>query len=141
VGSGGYSGPQANRVLARWPETREELARRLIHIDSAIDLDSAVRPTEHRIKRRLARIAASAHVLPIDSKTHQFPDLEVLRDEAIRLRAEGKAAESHLLSRTIRDYRLMIMLASRMSRSMAPRSGRPRPEIRSASCRFCLVAT
>jgi hypothetical protein len=135
---GGYSAVAANGLLADYANIREGLAHRLNALDLALDLASAVRPTETGIRRRLARFIVEGHRLPINPQTRELPDPDLLKDKAVELRAQGLAKESHQMSRVARDVRLMIMLAGRMIRSQAsPRKARSQ---RHVLVRFSLVA-
>jgi hypothetical protein len=117
---GGYSPEQATHVLARFADTREQLAHRLNHLDEAIDLDSAIRPTERQVKHRFARFIILSHSVPVNPQTGKLPDPNLLLITVAELREQGRAKEAHQLSALIRDVRLMIVLSGRMTRSQKP---------------------
>jgi hypothetical protein len=114
----GYTPEQANKALASFAYDRERLLKRLNGLDGVLDLDLAVRPMERMLKKRLARLINESHLLPLNPQTHRLVDPDLLVEEVKRLRAQGSAQEAHMLSRTIRDVRLVIALSTRMSKSM-----------------------
>jgi hypothetical protein len=116
TGTGGlskYSQEEAGRLVKEWTLTRERLRKRLRGLESAIDLDTGVRQLEPRLKKRLAKLIKEGY--EPTKVNDKYPEPKALLMLVAELKHKGENREAALLSRTIRDIRLLRVVAQKMS--------------------------
>lgn len=109
-----YTAEDAGRLVARWTDTRERLRKRLRGLESAMDLDRGVKALDPRLKKRIAKLVREGFE-PGRIEGGRYPDPDELVKVVIQLREDGQVREANILSRSIRDIRLLQALAVQMT--------------------------
>jgi hypothetical protein len=100
-------------MLKDWTQTREKLRRRLRGLEEAIDLDAGVRQLDPIHKKRIAKLIREGY--EPGKVNNKYPEPAALMKMIGELKAHGQMKEAAILSKTIREIRLLRVVAQKMS--------------------------
>ncbi len=114
----GYTAEEVGRALSLWANSHERLThgckRPLEGVAVAVDLDIGIREIDERLKRRLARFIRLGYEPP-RREGNRYPSPDELLLVVRALQEQDEKHEAHQLARVLKDIRLLILVAKKMS--------------------------